>query len=272
MSDKLPSVKKLLVATDLTEEGDRAISVGRSWSQRFSASLVVAHVMPGGARPEMLFPQQHAADVNAAVSMRRAVTEQLEARVGPTDAVEILDGAPGEALLSAARDLNADMIVLGGREPSGKRVFGSVAEYVLTHARVPVLIGRPHRRTDRIVAAVDVSDEPGAAIDYAASFADPPLSAQIVVVHAPATREPIDAQASLVLKQIRRRLPDSADVRLEYGDPAAAIVAVAERTEAELIIVGTHGRKGLARLVIGSVASTVARRASCSVLVVPLRK
>jgi len=109
-------------------------------------------------------------------------------------------------------------------------------------------------------------------IDYAASFTEPPLCADVIVVYASPKREPIDIEANLALKHVRRRLPDSTDVRLEYGEPAAAIVAVAERTEAELIIVGTHGRKGLARLVVGSVASSVARRASCSVLVVPLKK
>jgi nucleotide-binding universal stress UspA family protein len=272
MSDKLPRVNKLLVATDLSDEGDRAIAVGRSWAERFGAQLVAAHVMPRVTRPEMLFPQTHAADVNAAFATGRAVTEQLQARVGPRDTVLLLDGSAGEALLGAAHNLYADMIVLGGREPSGKRVFGSVAEYILTHSRVPVLIARPQTHSGRIVAAIDANDDVGRTIDYAASFADPPLSAQVIVVYVPPSRDPIDAEAGLALKRVRRRLPDATEVRLEYGEPASAIVAVAERTQAELIIIGTHGRKGLSRLVIGSVASTVARRASCSVLVVPLQR
>jgi nucleotide-binding universal stress UspA family protein len=267
----MSSIKKVLVATDLTEDGDTAVAVARSWAERLGATLVVAHVIPEQSRSDMLFPQQHVAEANSTVTMHRAIAHRLESRLGPSDEPAILEGPAGETLLAAAKERAIDLIVLGGREPSGKRVFGSVAEYVLTHSTVPVLIARQHARTARVVAAVDVEDAPHAAVDYALGLAEPPLNAQIVVVHCLTDREPIDAESSLVLKQVRRRLPRSGEIRLERGEPAAAIVAVAERTEAELIVVGTHGRKGLARFVVGSVASAVARRASCSVLVVPLQ-
>lgn len=57
-----------------------------------------------------------------------------------------------------------------------------------------------------------------------------------------------------------------------FGDPAKAIVAMAEDVDAELIIVGTHGRRGIKRLVLGSVAEEVMRSASCPVLVMRPRR
>ena len=55
---------------------------------------------------------------------------------------------------------------------------------------------------------------------------------------------------------------------LRTGHPVAAIVALAKRTNADLIVMGTHGRTGLKRAFIGSVAEHVVRLAACSVLVV----
>lgn len=54
--------------------------------------------------------------------------------------------------------------------------------------------------------------------------------------------------------------------RLVIGDPAAEIVAVAEEVKADLIVLGTHGRTGLKRLLMGSVAEAVVRKATCPVI------
>jgi nucleotide-binding universal stress UspA family protein len=56
--------------------------------------------------------------------------------------------------------------------------------------------------------------------------------------------------------------------RVEDGDPAELILSVAEEAHADLIVMGTHGRTGLRRLIMGSVAEHVARRARCPVLTV----
>jgi universal stress protein A len=55
---------------------------------------------------------------------------------------------------------------------------------------------------------------------------------------------------------------------LLVGDPATAIVHAAEKEEADLIVMGTHGRSGLSRLLMGSVAETVIRKAKCPVLTI----
>jgi universal stress protein A len=68
-----------------------------------------------------------------------------------------------------------------------------------------------------------------------------------------------------------RKLKDLPGARatVALGRPADAIVAAAGRGRANLIVVGTHGRSGLAHLVMGSVAERVVRHAACPVLVVP---
>jgi len=54
---------------------------------------------------------------------------------------------------------------------------------------------------------------------------------------------------------------------VESGDPVETIVGIVERWKADLLMLGSHGRKGIARLLLGSVAYAVVRRANCSVLV-----
>jgi nucleotide-binding universal stress UspA family protein len=63
---------------------------------------------------------------------------------------------------------------------------------------------------------------------------------------------------------------ESIDVtrHLVEGDPAAEILRVARETNADLIVMGTHGRRGLTRLLMGSAAEEVVRKASCPVLTV----
>ena len=66
-------------------------------------------------------------------------------------------------------------------------------------------------------------------------------------------------------------LPDSqvpVERRLLAGDPADAIVRIAEAEHIDLIVMGTHGRKGLSRLLMGSVAESVVREAPCPVLTI----
>lgn len=74
----------------------------------------------------------------------------------------------------------------------------------------------------------------------------------------------LETLASKGLAVDHDRILDAVDV----GDPAERILALAEHVRADLIVVGTHGRRGLEHLVLGSVAETVLRNAPCPVLVV----
>jgi len=75
--------------------------------------------------------------------------------------------------------------------------------------------------------------------------------------------EQVDELEKSGVKLNRKRIAAAID----FGKPAEAILALAEDVQAQLIVVGTHGRKGLERLVVGSVATEVLRGAHCSVFV-----
>ena len=139
----------------------------------------------------------------------------------------------------------------------------------------------------RILVPVDLMEGSRAIIDYAVQLARP-FNASIEIIHA---WEPPQYVAPDLLvaapgwnpQSIEKTALDAARKeletliggfkgtvpithRLEVGEPAAAVLRVAEVGGFDLIIMGTHGRRGLPRLLLGSVAQKVIARAHCPVL------
>ncbi len=83
---------------------------------------------------------------------------------------------------------------------------------------------------------------------------------------------PSEYEHQSLLEQLKTFQPSGADIsvehRLEYGDPESVILEVAKEIGADLIVMGTHGRTGLRRILLGSVAEHVLRKAPCPVLTV----
>jgi nucleotide-binding universal stress UspA family protein len=142
----------------------------------------------------------------------------------------------------------------------------------------------------RVVVATDFSEGSERALTFAIRFAKP-LGAAIDLVHvypmpASGVMSPIPGVVPMpppgpeVLDGIERQLAArAATIRASgvdcltanpQGNPAVEIVAYAKRIAAELIVTGTHGRTGLRRMLLGSVAEEVLHKAHCPVLVVPL--
>ena len=131
----------------------------------------------------------------------------------------------------------------------------------------------------KILFPTDFSSSSDYGLHYATSLArDNQASLLIVHVEEPPAMygggemyygvpEPDTAALTTMLEQVK---PDDPQVRHEHrlivGNPADKIVAVAKEEQADLIVMGTYGRTGLVRLLFGSVAEAVVRRAPCPVL------
>jgi len=131
-----------------------------------------------------------------------------------------------------------------------------------------------------ILFATDFSENARQAFILACALARD-CGARLVVLHVtppPLSHEKLEADRNpeeyygVLWKALREvRAPDdnvAVEHRLAEGDAAAQILHVAEETKAGLIVLGTHGRTGLPRLLLGSVAEQVLRRARCPVLTV----
>jgi nucleotide-binding universal stress UspA family protein len=134
-----------------------------------------------------------------------------------------------------------------------------------------------------ILVPTDFSKEAKAAFDVACALARE-RRARLVVLHV--ERPPVTALGGTayvpplpseydresLLEELRRMRPPGADIaiehRLEFGEPAPVILDVAAEVRVDLIVMGTHGRSGVRRLLMGSVAEHVVRKAPCPVLTI----
>jgi nucleotide-binding universal stress UspA family protein len=195
--------------------------------------------------------------------------------------VTITYGTPHSGILRTAERIRAGIIVVGGiQQYEGQATLGRVAEQVVRHALSPVLVARPSR-AGRVLAATDFSDQALPAVQAGVAEAHR-HGTDLVLIHVVDLLPPtIPALPSFLAEGIRktqrekledcvRRYEARGGGLLSDGLAAPAILRAAEELPAQLLVVGTHGRTGLKRLVLGSVAESVVRGAHCTVLAVRL--
>jgi nucleotide-binding universal stress UspA family protein len=288
----------VLVATDLSEGGDEAVRQGEAQARVGGVPLIVCHVMPELLSLDPLFPQLRLKDALATPEVERRAAEAVEGRVAtlvgrrPGEvALVMATGSAHASILDLAEQKEAGLLVVGARGAGGGTtalVLGSVAERVVRHALCPVLVARPSPPRGKVVAATDFSD-PALPAPLAGTAEARRRGVPVVLVHCMDLLPPgvigyevppISAEVVAGMRQHWEQRLEEALVRfgakdigsyvLVEGPAGAMIVETARVSGAGLVVVGTHGRTGLRRLVLGSVAEAVVRNAPCSVLVVRL--
>lgn len=231
-----------------------------------------------------------ASEVTAAYS---SLSKRAAAQL-PADADIQLDvriGDKVDEILAVAASHETALIVIGRtseREGVFARIFRpSLPTRLLRGAACPVLITRYSPPTGRILAATDLG-EPSRPVLQAAAGEVARCGGQVTAVHivAPVPVMPVmdvpeslpvsteelvtSAQGELDRAVRDSGLPATTAVRVEMGSPGSRLLELARELAADLIIVGTHGRSGPKRVLLGSVAEEVLRDAPCNVLVVRL--
>lgn len=288
MSDPRP----VLVATAIDPASDEALRQGAELATATDAPLVACHVLPEGFEHRPLFPHLRDEDRRETESLRAMATTAFEEQVrrvlgecDPAPTLRLEAGSPHAVLLEVAEEMGAGMIVVGPGAPTGEAWLGGVAERVVRHAHCPVLLARPARGAT-VVAATDFSDAAVPAIEAGDAEARrrglPLVMLHVVEPFIVTFSYPEASQPPLLPLLLEARADEatarlaalatrySGRTRLERGSAARAIVRAAGELSADLLVVGTHGRTGLRRLALGSVAEAVIRKARCSVLVVRL--
>lgn len=281
----------VLAATDFSEAADEAIRQAQAAALMVGAPLIVCHVLPEAYRVRVLFPQDAGIDASTqsalAQKATKAVTIRVGAALGATDApvaVEVESGSPHAGILEVADRVRAGLIVLGP---------GAAALRVARSAHCPVLVARPSPAGGAVLGATDFSDPAVPAIQMAADVAKRRdvdlrvlhcLDVEVVSALAaagsvsPMILPPIptsvlhdlESKAHERLGEALARAGAKGETLVARGAPTHGILKAATDRPTALIVVGTRGRTGLSRLVIGSVAEQVISRAPCSVMVVAL--
>lgn len=205
---------------------------------------------------------------------------------------EVTESDPRTRIVECARDENVDLVVVGshGRTGMSRLLLGSVAGHVVVHAPCNVLVVKGTVKPVLadpmgIVLGVDESPCSRDAVDVMCALSWPPgarvhlrsvvppgrnLLKGVHTVAARALREEARMRTELVSRyeeQLRKSgLPTGSMV--PEGDARVELESAARLNDADLLVVGSHGRTGLSKLVLGSVASHLVAHAPCSVLVV----
>src|SRR5262245_26782733 len=156
---------KILVAYDFSEASGEALEQARAEAKSLGATLGLCHVLPVVYDIEPFysqFRQDATLDLGATeAEIRRAAEDKVQGLVG-TEPVEVFieRGAPYAEIVRRAEAWGADLLVVGthGRSGIARVLLGSIAERVVRHAHVSVLVARPIKKAGIVVAATDLSE------------------------------------------------------------------------------------------------------------------
>ncbi len=294
-------IKRILFATDFSRWAKRAEDYACALACSWKVSLTVLSVaeFPPGLNPDYPVNQQYLADLLKQASLQ---LDDLKGRAelrGIAITTRTAAGIPSEEVIAAARAEDSDLIVVGTRGKTGLAhiLLGSTAERVIRGAPCPVLTVRTDPADteeesvltkpvtlERILVPVDFSDCSLDALKYAVAVAKQ-AKASVMLLH---VLEPVSYGLDFTLGTSRarrlevetwtKRLEELAathqhpgmvvESRLRGGIPADSILDAAQTHPCDLIVMGTHGRRGISHALSGSVAEAVLRKAHCPVIAV----
>jgi nucleotide-binding universal stress UspA family protein len=292
---------KVLLAVDGSEPAGLAVDLVAGVTWPAGTDILVAQAVVtgaglfGGPWPATAVVQTDRIEAEIRDQAQQTVQEARErlARPGLTVEAVVLRGRPATAIVGRARDMHADVVVVGSRGHGTieSMLLGSVSAEVVDRAPAPVLVARG-RGIEQLVLGWDGSSCATRAADLlslwpiftgsrvrvvsVADFEVPWIgfpeagSPEVMPMYleaADASRRRHDELAREMTEQLQAS-GFMAEADRRDGDAATEILAAANASKADLIVIGTHGRTGLKRLVLGSVARNVLQHAKCSVLVV----
>ena len=294
--------KRILVAIDFSEYSKIALDICLGASKCMKTKLYVLHTIEK-------FPHDyvHLLSSTAHSNMKQKLEEEAmnkikamlpEELLGSEDIVPIVRfGKPFLEIIKVAKEKGVDLMAIGthGRAGVDRVILGSVAERVVRKAGCAVMVIRNKKYVGfkRIIVPIDFSDCSRKALEYATATARAHNSKLTILhVYEGSFVEPYvkaansEEEADEIMKEIERvnetkydeflKTVDLSGVEyeklLKKGIPETDIVEIAMEQQANLIVMGTHGRSGIKHILIGSTAEEVVRAVHCDIIIVKPEK
>ena len=295
------ALRHLLVATDFSPIADaaleRAVAIAKVHHARITLAYAEAVVDAG---PVGESDNAAVAELGAlAAALKEDERRQLEQRLdqirghGLEVDTAIRTGSPDEAITELARSINANLIVVGthGRSGVARFLLGSVAELIVRRASCDVLVSRGTTTSgmfERPLVATDFSAAAERALLSTMDLVGPGVPIQLVHAwqypvgswglsmlgaHSSAASTVRDAitrtaeEHGAKLLAAHRRDGHPLSFELAEGHASSVVTHLADDRGHDLVSIGTHGYRGVERLLLGSVAEATVRHAHCSVLI-----
>jgi nucleotide-binding universal stress UspA family protein len=282
-------IMQILAATDFSTRSNRAVRQAGLLAQTEHARLHIVHIVDDDRPEELVNLEKREAER----IMIEQVSSMPELRDVDCNCV-VISGDPFDGILRTATDVNADLIVLGAhRRQLLLDIFtGTTIERVVRLGSLPVLMvnNEAQHRYEKVVAAVDMSDASANALRAAVAtglISDAGATLLHAIV-APAkgkmfvggaSQASIDeyveeeraaAQSELAAFVVTNDLGKQPwSLRVEEGSPMEVIARIVSEVRPDLLVMGTHGRSGLLKVLIGSVTEEALRSLNVDILAVP---
>lgn len=287
---------KILCPTDFSPGSEQAVRTAVRMASQANAELVIAHswyLPPPDLASGYVFPANVIQEIVDDSQRRLDAAVRDAGAAGAARVSGVLRNGPawGE-IVGLLESQGFDLCVIGthGRTGLSRILVGSVAEKVIRHAPCSVLAVRPDGEVKPFAHALvptDFSDSARHALDLAPRLVQP--GGAITLLHVievpvayageaptPDFARDLDARSAAALEEevarIRRTTTAAITARSRIGYPGAQTLAALDHDPTiDLVVMGSHGRTGLKRMLLGSVAEKVVRHARCPVLVARTR-
>jgi nucleotide-binding universal stress UspA family protein len=293
-------INRIMLATDFSKPAQRAYEYAIALARPHHATLGLLHVVKAAWPAEELEPgSRPLRSLKTAALLKLGRLARLASDAGVRAEAQLAVGNPATCILDASRKTRTNLLVTGtsGRTGWDRLQLGSTAEAlvrdspsaVLTvRAMVPGDPGHSLRRLEvrRLLVATDFSSGAEAALSVACNVARA-IGAELTIVHVVANSgrqgsrgsarrskeglSPTARSTGRALDQLARELAVEGVVvhtSCVQGDAVEMLLREATRCRADILVTGTQGRSGLPRVLLGSVAEELIRRAACPVMTV----
>lgn len=284
-------MKTLLVAIDLEPGSLQVVKRAADIAAQLNAHLHLVHVVDDALT---LY------EPLVEISVRRRLTQAADAALSDYFAIlpkavqsrtecHVLLGKPHQMLGRKIKEINADLLIVGRHhiEPFRDLFIGTTAERLLRHCAIPLLMvtSEPVSHYERVLAATDFSRSSHHALQAALRLA-PTANIQLIHVAEPAfggflryDQEDLVSMQEQQKTRLRQEiesemmhfLADDDKTRIETsvltGSPQRCLTDAIAEQQPQLLVLGTHGRQGISRLLIGSIATSFLSTLPCDVLV-----
>lgn len=285
--------EKILVATDFSESSRSAWFAAINLATRCLARIEVLHVIT--YKQYVFDPARYGVPDE---KWQNRLKEEMEVQYGPRfwpnsrRTISFSASVP-EAILDFAEKEACNLIIVGthDRKMLGRMLMGSAAQQIVRDSKVPVMVvkaGEHHDKTlqnyDRILVPTDFSEMSSKSLNWAVRYANF-LRADLHLLHVVDLSAYSDMITMYTLTE--SEIPNSCELNVDltlnksvsdkdligkkfvkslFGDPVEEIISYAEKEKCGFIVMGTHGRKGLERVLLGSITAGVISRSKIPII------
>jgi nucleotide-binding universal stress UspA family protein len=263
----------LLIASDGSEFSINAIREAINLAKICSSKLIAVSVVKTNLEFESILPQVVEKNEQKAIKHLESIKAQAKKEGVDCTTVVTLSEEPYQDIVDHASKNNVDMIIMGTHGKTGMKrlMMGSVTAKVIGHAPCNILVLPLNAKVEcrNVLIATDGSKYSEAAASEALGIAKRCGSSLIVISVASSEAEIASAKDTVnKVSEAAEREGVKTTAVVTKGKPYEAIIETAKQNKADFIVVGSHGRTGLDRLLMGSVTERVIGHAETAVLVV----